>query len=288
MKTTLSISICLNLALASGMIFLLKDRHAEATIPELATPETPMAQADSSVAPAQPEREPEPFHWRQLESPNNYRTYLANLRKVGCPEPTIQDIVRGDTERAFAWERRQLGLDGTGGGPWSQSQETQLEASLMGLQPPAAATTSPAEDVGNPSVNKAAGITASSTKAATTASAYPLFMQNVNWNALGFTADQQAAIMQVRQQYENAVKGENQVPSDSVGANSKAANPNNSGPTVAGSPQTPLQIAKGQLPDLLGAEGYMLYEQQQYYMWYQPQVVANSGGGNLTINPGAF
>jgi hypothetical protein len=32
----------------------------------------------------------------------------------------------------------------------------------------------------------------------------------------------------------------------------------------------------------------MAYEQQQYYLWFQPQVMANGSGGNLTINPDAF
>ncbi|HWY30315.1 MAG TPA: hypothetical protein VNX46_06160 [Candidatus Acidoferrum sp.] len=288
MKMMLRISIGLNLALVSGLTLLATHRSKEVAIPESAMPDVPMAQAVSSVNPAQPKTEPEPFHWRQLESPNSYRTYVANLRAAGCPEPTIQDIVRGDTGRAFAWERRQLGLDGTGSGPWSQAQETQLEASLMGAQPPAVATTAPTEGTGNSSANSAAGTTASSPKTATTAPAYPLFTQNVNWSALGFTPDQQSAIMQVRQQYENAVKGLNQVPSDLAGANSSAANPNGSGLSTAANPQTPLQIANGQLSDLLGGQGYMAYEQQQYYMWYQPQVVANAGGGNLTINPNAF
>ena len=45
-------------------------------------------------------------------SGKDYRVYIANLHAVGCPEATIEDIVRGDTERAFAWERNQLSLDG--------------------------------------------------------------------------------------------------------------------------------------------------------------------------------
>ena len=49
-----------------------------------------------------------------------------------------------------------------------------------------------------------------------------------------------------------------------------------------------MQNAADQLQTLLGAQGYAAYEQQQYYAWYQPQVLANAGGGNLTINPAAF
>ena len=48
------------------------------------------------------------------------------------------------------------------------------------------------------------------------------------------------------------------------------------------------QNADNQLQALLGAQGYAAYEQQQYYAWYQPQVMADAGDGNLTINPEAF
>ena len=84
------------------------------------------------------------------------------------------------------------------------------------------------------------------------------------------------------------MKGLNQAPGDSEGANATAANPNNSGQTVAASPQNPLQIANSQLSDSLGSQAYNAYELEQYYHWYQPQVAANAGGGNLNINPNAF
>src|SRR5437879_3228181 len=38
------------------------------------------------------------FRWRQLES-EDYAQYVANLRKVGCPEKTIRDIVVADLEK---------------------------------------------------------------------------------------------------------------------------------------------------------------------------------------------
>jgi hypothetical protein len=41
-----------------------------------------------------------PFHWRQLES-TNYPAYVANLRKIGCPEQTIRDIVSADVRAAL-------------------------------------------------------------------------------------------------------------------------------------------------------------------------------------------
>jgi hypothetical protein len=44
------------------------------------------------------------FDWRQIES-EDYRTYVNNLRTIGCPEETVRDIVSADLLQAYA-ERR--------------------------------------------------------------------------------------------------------------------------------------------------------------------------------------
>ena len=41
------------------------------------------------------------FNWRQLES-EDYRTYIERLRAIGCPEPTIRDIVIADIDQLMA------------------------------------------------------------------------------------------------------------------------------------------------------------------------------------------
>jgi RNA polymerase sigma factor (sigma-70 family) len=43
--------------------------------------------------------------WRQVESPD-YRTYIKNLRSVGCPEQTIRDIVVADVNAFFNTKER--------------------------------------------------------------------------------------------------------------------------------------------------------------------------------------
>ncbi len=40
----------------------------------------------------------EPFDWRKVES-SDYREYVANLRAIGCPPATIQDIVSADLRK---------------------------------------------------------------------------------------------------------------------------------------------------------------------------------------------
>lgn len=42
--------------------------------------------------------------WRSVES-EDYRTYVKNLRDIGCPPQTIQDIVSADVLQAFAAKR---------------------------------------------------------------------------------------------------------------------------------------------------------------------------------------
>lgn len=50
----------------------------------------------AAVSPAPAPRPWPPFHWSDLADAN-YTNYVANLRRVGCPEETIGHIVRGAT-----------------------------------------------------------------------------------------------------------------------------------------------------------------------------------------------
>lgn len=47
------------------------------------------------------------MNWRDVES-DDYRTYITNLRAIGCPEQTLQDIVAADVRQAFAAKRREI------------------------------------------------------------------------------------------------------------------------------------------------------------------------------------
>ncbi len=46
-----------------------------------------------------------PFSWQQVES-EDYKTFIANLRSIGCPEETIRDIVIADVNKLFAARER--------------------------------------------------------------------------------------------------------------------------------------------------------------------------------------
>lgn len=323
MKTFLRISVLANLVLLGGVFCLLKDPHEEKTTPESASSETKATTPTAvfHIKAATPEKRPERFRWSRLESSKNYRVYIANLRAIGCPEATIEDIVRGDVDRAFSWERNQLGLDGSGSGPWSRSQERRLVASLLNPQLPvegagsaqgaesqmadnndsgttgdAAPQHGEANQAEENPVGEAAQASVPTKRALVPTPSYPLFLQHVNWDALGFTASQQEAIAQVRQQFLSTVSSPNQDPGDAAGQN---PNPSNANTTTANSNpnglanltqwQKAMQNANGQLHDLLGSQGYEAYEQQQYWYWYQPQAVAaNAEGDPLSLDLNAF
>jgi len=288
MKAMSKISAGLNLVLLGSLIFVVVRQRKEAPPPTPVSPPTePVATAAVSAPPlTAPEINPEPFHWRQIESTNDYRRYIANLRAIGCPESTVEDITWGDADRLFALQRRQQGLDGSGTGPWSRWREAQLVASLLGNLPAAA-----------PSLkNDEAQAAAAAQTAVAAGLPSPLFLQNPDWNTLGFTPDQQAAITQVRRQFLSQINGQSQNTSDPSNPNFNSNAGNSGSQTEDGSSSsgtlahwhTALQMADEQLREELGAQGYMAYEQQQYNAWYQPQVIANIGAGTLHIDPDAF
>lgn len=47
------------------------------------------------------------FSWSEIESPD-YAVYIANLRAIDCPEPTIRDIIVADVDELFAQKRLQV------------------------------------------------------------------------------------------------------------------------------------------------------------------------------------
>jgi hypothetical protein len=64
--------------------------------------ETPAPEAPALLATNRPR-----FDWQQVES-EDYRTYVKNLRAIGCPEQTIRDIVAADVLQAFAARRAEV------------------------------------------------------------------------------------------------------------------------------------------------------------------------------------
>ena len=102
-KPLVTASLMLNLVLAATVMWLTRSKSAgsadaqpasappTATKAESATPEA----AAPLVAPTQS------FDWRMVES-EDYKKYIANLRGIECPEPTIRAIIIADVDKLYA------------------------------------------------------------------------------------------------------------------------------------------------------------------------------------------
>lgn len=206
MNRPLVVSLLGNLLLAMLVLWLVHrapfaaDRPAVAIAAEISNAPAAAPAAQSALVEAAPE--PKPFHWSQLDSGNDYRVYVANLRGIGCPEHIIRAIVRMDVERAFASKRAQLRLDGSGTGPWSQYNEMAFIAHLLGKPATAAepASSQPAERPARPWQSRQ------------TAPALPLVFQPVDEDALQLTESQRQVLGQLRQQFIDELGGTNQDP----------------------------------------------------------------------------
>jgi hypothetical protein len=93
-------SLTLNVALAAVLIYYLKFGF---TTPDLSP--VPVPESKSS----RPPRTGvvvlrQPFAWSEIES-EDYPTYIANLRDIGCPESTIRDIILAEVNQLYARRR---------------------------------------------------------------------------------------------------------------------------------------------------------------------------------------
>ena len=69
---------------------------AEETAPHVVTNQL----VSASAANSQPAPPAAVFHWRMIES-KDVRQYVANLRRIGCPEKILRDLVLAEVDRHF-------------------------------------------------------------------------------------------------------------------------------------------------------------------------------------------
>ncbi len=147
MKSALKLSVLANIVLCAMLFCLARHPGRSASTPP--THRESVAAADSSKE--MPRSEPQPFRWNQIESPD-YRTYIAKLRGIGCPEQTIRDIIIADVHSLYApryeeFERKKSALDtallagrGAGQGPLGaelqrlQNEEASVLSALLNSQ----------------------------------------------------------------------------------------------------------------------------------------------------------
>src|SRR5579859_5399631 len=97
MKRALKVSLLANVALALAALYLADAYHRSSRARIGVAPHNDpfMSTAANTAAPVPFHAPIEPFRWAQLES-TDYRQYLANLPRIGCPEQTIRDIITAD------------------------------------------------------------------------------------------------------------------------------------------------------------------------------------------------
>ena len=310
MKIIFKFSILFNVLLAGGLAFVILDRLRETQVPALVPPivESPAQPVAKLASPPVAEVSPS-FHWSQLDSANNYRVFIANLRAIGCPENTIADIVRGNVGRAFAWKRAQLKIDGSGNGPWSKSSETELADNLLG-NPPAIETTSPrsagnqsptgisqvaaegnAADIISPNGNETTGTVRPSQNGQ--AAGYPSFFPGGN-RTIDLAANQQSGNSSGKQDSnsinEPAHNANGFEPQTGTPASFNPGDSSNPGRLSAESPDA--SSGPTGPPDPLGANDPLAKSAQdiqnseinKYDDWFAPQVAANASDGTLGID----
>jgi len=303
MNRVFRVSVMLNLALLAGVTVVLVNGYKSPTVPQ----PVPSQLKPVATVPALPEIVTQPFRWNDLESSNGYRGFIANLRAVGCPEASIEDIVRGNVDRAYSWERNRLHMDGSGNGPWSQASEMGLINNLLGNSS-ASRMAFYSQDGGGPGemprvapgqgawntlqgdnsqVAQISDPQSYSQNGQTTTSASSWFARGGTWNA-------NAALTAVSA---NQSSGAQDQQSDSVVGSWQNSG---SGPQVVGDPnRTPEQSSVPETspkvqadpndPYTMSAQDIMAQQLNQYYDWYQPQAIAATASGNpLFINPDAF
>lgn len=79
-------------------------RTAAAPMPAAAGDAAPIPDVDPGPKPPAAEL---PFHWSQIAS-TNFVLYRDQLRALGCPEPTVRDIIESEINAWFAQRRRPI------------------------------------------------------------------------------------------------------------------------------------------------------------------------------------
>jgi LysM repeat protein len=97
-RLVLFLSLAANLVLAAGWFLSARQEAWRASrLPRHDTLATPQYKTNVVVR-------RQFFTWQEIETAD-YPTYIANLRDIGCPEPTIRDIIIADINALYARKR---------------------------------------------------------------------------------------------------------------------------------------------------------------------------------------
>jgi hypothetical protein len=94
-RVLLWLCLGLNILLAAMVVILARDSKHQFSLIEL-RPRAKEAQVKTNVVVRR-----QAFTWTEVESPD-YRKYISNLRRIGCPQKTIRDIIVADVNDLYA------------------------------------------------------------------------------------------------------------------------------------------------------------------------------------------
>jgi hypothetical protein len=228
MSPALRLSILLNCGLVVLVALLAAGRRAPtAGLPPGQTSQATPAPSGQSApqAAAMAGAEPKPFHWSQLES-SDYPTYIANLRRIGCPQQTLRDIITADVASLYASKRQGLeaqlaSLTDASFAGRSISRRT-VEAELLRLPAEEAAfllallgpQARPAPSSPDAATEAAPALGARRQDPSASPVSLPLAFQDVDLAALNLDSGQRQAIEDLRQRFLQQIGGPNQDPAD--------------------------------------------------------------------------
>ena len=99
-------SVALNVVLVISVVLLRKPAPGPVAIDSQAPCAAIKPEVQTSGS-APLRNEVAPFSWSQVEA-DDFPTYIKNLKKIGCPEQTIQDIVAAEIAALYEGKRREL------------------------------------------------------------------------------------------------------------------------------------------------------------------------------------
>jgi hypothetical protein len=100
-QVALVLSLGINVVLAATLWRVLQQPDSTTFV---TPPEQPDTLSSPGVARTNVVVRRENFVWNEIES-EDFPTYIANLRTIGCPEPTIRDIIVAEVTQHFARRR---------------------------------------------------------------------------------------------------------------------------------------------------------------------------------------
>lgn len=235
MKTMLRSSIVLNFALVACLAWLMvtgKNNSSNPTPPVVteAKPQTVVTSATPLPTGTPANMETKPFSWSQLAT-GDYLNYIKNLRRIGCPEPTLRAIVTADVDAVYQKRDQVLekALSDLMNSPWSvrvgaagmestlradmqkiPDEETADVASLLGLNITSSPTATSASDS---AITSASNDIATPTQMAQ-AGPLPLVFQPVDPKAMHLTDNQLEVIQELQTSFNAAMSGANLDPND--------------------------------------------------------------------------